>query len=307
MDKNVKIFALVGTFATLMVTVVSIIAIMREASWASTGIIIGIIAATITIIVPVAQSISLRFKHKGTESTEVVVGIQSKVTATNSSPTSSSPDEKQKAREMLTILVARSRPDYLYQALGKDPKKTKKRRKPQNVTEHKPEVITEVEPDNLIIQRAFDQVGKRALIKSLEGVTKADLASALGDKWDIVHFDCVVGSQGQLFLEDGQIHPQSLKELLAGKGVKLLVLMDCDSVKVVSTAASARIGALIAATGSLPVIVAERFCKTLYGGLAKGQNIGQAFSNARTAASVEFEGLWDPNLFFLDGDQSIAF
>lgn len=307
MDKNVKIFALVGAFATLMVTIVSIIAIMREASWASTGIIIGIIAATITIIVPVAQSISLRFKHKGTESTEVVVGIQSRATITDTAPAILPRDDKQKTQEMLTVLVVRSRPGYLYQALGKDPKKTKKRRKPQNVTEHKPEVITEVEPDNLIIQRAFDQVGKRALIKSLEGVTKADLASALGEKWDIVHFDCVVGSQGQLFLEDGQIQPQTLKELLASKGIKLLVLMDCDSVKVVSTAASAGIGALIAVTGSLPILVAEKFCKTLYSGLAKGYNIGQAFINARTAASVEFEGLWDPNLFFVDGDQSISF
>lgn len=83
MDKNVKIFALVGAFATLMISVVSIIAIIREASWASTGIIIGIIAATITIIVPVAQSISLRFSHKGTKSTEAVVEIQGKETSKN--------------------------------------------------------------------------------------------------------------------------------------------------------------------------------------------------------------------------------
>ena len=78
MDKNIKIFAMVGAFATLSITIVSIIAIFKDTSWASTGIIIGIICATITVIVPIAHNISLRFKHSSDDSTELDIDIKTK-------------------------------------------------------------------------------------------------------------------------------------------------------------------------------------------------------------------------------------
>lgn len=62
MDSNVKIFAIVGTFATVCVTVVSLFAISREAEWAHTVIISGIIGATITIVIPLARHILIKFR-----------------------------------------------------------------------------------------------------------------------------------------------------------------------------------------------------------------------------------------------------
>jgi hypothetical protein len=75
---DTKTFAIVGALATICVTIISIFAIIYQASWTMTGIIVGIICATITVIIPVTQSISLRLKRKKKDdSTEVDVGIKS--------------------------------------------------------------------------------------------------------------------------------------------------------------------------------------------------------------------------------------
>ncbi len=215
--------------------------------------------------------------------------------------------EGKEAGEIPKTLVVRSRPERLYKALGKDPTKVKKVRDPTNVVEHKPEVVTDVEPDSSIIQRAFDEVGRRVLLKSLDKASKSDLAYALREDWDIVHFDCVVGPKGQLFLEDGEVHPQALRELLAGKNISLLVLMDCDSLKVAATANSAGVTTLLAVTGSLPVLAAEKFCYGLYRGIARNRTLAEAFSDAKALASVELARSWESTLFVLDGDASIKF
>lgn len=215
---------------------------------------------------------------------------------------------KQKSRPALTrtgpprVLVVYSRPKYLYRMLGKDPNKVKKVKRPTHLIEHKPEVVTDVEPDSTIIQRVFDEIGKRILLRSLQDVTKSDLASALREEWDIVHFDCVVGPQGQLMLDDGEIDPQTLRELLINKNISLLVLMDCDSLKVVSSASSAGVSALVAVTGSLPVLAAEKFCYGLYRGIARNYSLSDAFTDAKALAAVELTGTWDSTLFVLDGD-----
>jgi hypothetical protein len=203
------------------------------------------------------------------------------------------------------ILVVHSRPEYLYRMLGKDSRKVKKVRKPANRIEHKPEVITDVEPDSSIVQRVFDEAGKRILLRSLQDATKSELAAALREEWDIVHFDCVVGPQGQLMVDDGEIDPQTLRQLLVNKDVSLLVLMDCDSLKVVSSANSAGVSALIAVTGSLPVLAAERFCYGLYRGIALNRTLGDAFADAKALASVELTGVWDSTLFVLDGESEL--
>jgi hypothetical protein len=216
--------------------------------------------------------------------------------------------KKQKPSAALTrtrsprVLVVYSRPTYLYEMLGTDPKKAKKVKRPTGLVEHKPEVVTDVEPDSSIIQRVFDEAGKRVLLRSLQDATKSDLASALREEWDIVHFDCVVGPQGQLMLDDGEIDPQTLRELLINKNIGLLVLMDCDSLKVVSSASSAGVSALVAVTGSLPVLAAEKFCYGLYRGIALNHHLGDAFTDAKALAAVELTSTWDSTLFVLDGD-----
>lgn len=203
------------------------------------------------------------------------------------------------------ILVVHSRPEYLFKMLGRDPKKVKKARRPANRTEHKPEVITDVEPDSSIVQRVFDEAGKQILLRSLQNATKSDLAVTLREEWDIVHFDCVVGPHGQLMLDDGEIDPQTLRELLVNKNVSLLVLMDCDSLKVVSSANSAGVRALIAVTGALPVLAAEKFCYGLYRGITLNHTIGDAFTDARALAAVELTDVWDSTLFVLDGESEL--
>jgi hypothetical protein len=192
--------------------------------------------------------------------------------------------------------------EYSSADLDKEPKKVKKIRNPASVVEHKPEVLTEVEPDSSIIQRVFDEAGKRVLLRSLNNATKSSLALALRDGWDIVHFDCVVGPEGQLYLDDGEIDPQMLRELLVNKVIGLLVLMDCDSLKVVSSANSAGVTTLIAVTGSLPVLAAEKFVYGLYKGLALKHTVADAFADAKAIAAVELTGNWDSTLFVLDGD-----
>jgi len=205
------------------------------------------------------------------------------------------------------ILVIHSRPDYLYKALGKDPKNVQKVKNPTAIREHKPEVITDIEPDSSIIQHVFDETGKRMVFKALSNSTKSDLAMALRSEWDIVHFDCVVGPNGQLFLDDGDISPQSLQELLSDKKVKLLVLMDCDSLRVVSSATSAGVKALIAVTGSLPVLAAEKFCFGLYKSIAAEKSLMDSFADGKALASIELGNSWESSLFVLDGDSSLKF
>jgi|GEM_PF-1590041 len=305
MDKNVKTFAVVGGMATLCITGVSVVAIMRDAAWVSAGIIVGIVCATITVIVPVAHSISVRLKRSGHEETEVGINIKTREPK-EAGQRRVGHKMRKKGGGVLSILVVRSRPDYLYQSLGRDPETRAKHRRPR-VVEYKPEIVADVIADGIIIQREFEKRGRRALVTHLESASKGEIVSALREKWDILHFDCVVGPEGQLCLEDGPIAPVALNQLLSGKDISLLVLMDCDSVKVVSTASAAGVGALIAVTRSLPVVIAEKFCYALYASLASGRTIAQSFSDAKAAASVEFGKTWDSNLFFVDGDTAIAF
>ena len=215
-----------------------------------------------------------------------------------------SQDSNSAKLDLPRILSVYSRPEYLYKMLKKDPKNVKKIKNPASVAEHKPEVLTDVEQDSSIIQRVFDEVGKPVLLRSLNNATKSDLASALRDGWDVVHFDCVVGPQGQLYLDDGEISPQTLREILVHKNIGLLVLMDCDSFKVVASANSAGVNALIAVTGSLPVLAAEKFVYGLYKGLALKYTVADALADARAITSVELMDNWDLTLFVLDGDSA---
>ena len=204
------------------------------------------------------------------------------------------------------VLAIRSRPKYLYDMLGRDPESVVRHRRPAGRIEHKPEIVTLVTADGDIIEREFNAQSRSLDLKKLDSVTKQQLAKVLSKSWDIIHFDCVVGPEGELFLDDGKIQPSTLGQLLKGKSTKLVVLMDCDSVKVVANASGAGVSALIAATGSVPVIAAENFCRALYSTLAKRERLGIAFSNAVDAAAVEL-GIWDPSLFFLDGDNRLVF
>ena len=63
MDSNAKVFAAVSAFATLCITLVSLYAINKDASWASFGIVVGIMGACVTVAVPVASAIRLKMRQ----------------------------------------------------------------------------------------------------------------------------------------------------------------------------------------------------------------------------------------------------
>lgn len=213
-----------------------------------------------------------------------------------------------KATENLKILAVRSRPTNV-SPYGEELPKEQKTRDPGTI-EYKPEYYTDVEPDSSIIQKAFDEAGKTPAIRIINNATKSDLANALTQNWDIVHFDCVVGSNSvtaQLYLNDGPLSPSTLKELLDAANIKLMVLMDCDSLKIVSSSFSADVKTLIAITGSVPVLVAEKFCYGFYRSIARGHTVGKAFEDAKSLAAVELPAIWDPTLFVLNGDTSLSF
>ena len=79
------------------------------------------------------------------------------------------------------------------------------------MAEHKPEVLTDVEQDSSIIQRVLMR-WKPVLLRSLNTFDD-QTGFALRDGWDVVHFDCVVGPQGQLYLDDSEISPDTAKYL----------------------------------------------------------------------------------------------
>ncbi len=70
-----RIIVFVGALATVCITIVSVVAIVRGAEWAAAGIIIGVVCATICAIIPVTQAISLKLQGKSTNSTTLNVGI----------------------------------------------------------------------------------------------------------------------------------------------------------------------------------------------------------------------------------------
>jgi hypothetical protein len=78
MRHEIKIFAVVGSLATICVTLVSLYAISKNAEWANIGIIVGIICATITVIIPVTQHILFRFKSSSDGSKEIGFNIAQK-------------------------------------------------------------------------------------------------------------------------------------------------------------------------------------------------------------------------------------
>lgn len=269
MDKNVKIFALVGAFATLMVSVVSIIAIIREASWASTGIIIGIIAATITVIVPVAQSISLRFSHKGTKSTEASVEIQGKETSIN--PASAVSDNNQKPQNVNeTPNQATDQTTLLFVAA--DPTDASRLRLGEEFREIQ---------EKLKLAKLRDRF--RLELPQLS-VRPADISQALLDvQPQIVHFSGHGASTGALCFENesGQTHlvqPEALAALFEqfANQVNCVLLNACYS-ETQAKAIAEHIEYVIGMNQAISDKAAIAFAVGFYQGLGAGRTIEEAY------------------------------
>nr|VFK54111.1 MAG: hypothetical protein BECKTC1821F_GA0114240_100412 [Candidatus Kentron sp. TC] len=70
-----KSFRVIGVFATTCVTVVALYAIYSNAEWAGTGIVVGMVCATLTVIAPIAQHVFLRFRSQADGSKAVDVEV----------------------------------------------------------------------------------------------------------------------------------------------------------------------------------------------------------------------------------------
>lgn len=212
-----------------------------------------------------------------------------------------------RAYDPLRVLVARSRPQLGYPR--PELPKEKKTKDPRSI-EYKPEYYTDVDPDSAVIQKVFQEAGRNIICRVLDDVNKVDLADALTERWDIVHLDCVIGSNeasANVYLNDGPLAPQAFQELLNAAEVTLLVFMDCDSLRMVQSSFAANVRSLIAITGSLPVLAAERFCYGFYRSLARGKDIRRSFTDAKSFCAVELPYIWDSDLFVLNGDGDVVF
>jgi hypothetical protein len=262
MDKSVKIFALVGAFATLMISVVSIIAIIREASWASTGIIIGIIAATITIIVPVAQS--MHVSHKGTKSTEAVVEIQGKEVIGLASPSTVDNQKSQdsdRITEQTTILFVAADPtDASRLRLGAE--------------------FREIQ-EKLKLAKLRDRF--RLELPQLS-VRPADISQALLDvQPEIVHFSGHGASTGALCFENelGQTHfvrPEALAALFEqfANYVNCVLLNACYS-ETQAKAIAEHVEYVVGMSQAISDKAAIAFAIGFYQALGAGRTIEEAY------------------------------
>ena len=269
-QQTTKFFVILSGFATLCVAVVAIIAIWLGASWAAVGIIVGIVGATMCGIVPVAQKISLRFRQGGERNTELDVGISTRSEAPSKKiPANHSSEPSEPAT--ISILVVQGM-----------------------------EISGTENAHSLIIKKALDSGRLRPYLRTLDNVTTADLASALRKHWDIVHFDCVVDSEGQLLLSTGEVvPPKVLRQFLDKLGIKLLVFTNCDSVRVVGAVHGAGVRVVIAAAGTVLVKEADAFVKALYGGIGQGEELENCFRVAQSSVAAMMGTRWDVNDFCL--------
>jgi len=209
-------------------------------------------------------------------------------------------------RKPVKILVIRARPKWLMEML----RRTGEVAKTRNYPELKPEYVSDVETDDKIVKRVFSERESRneCTIKILNPATKSDVAEALLEKWDIVHFDCVIASpNARLCLDDGMIEAHAMREILKDKEIRLLVLMDCDSLQIALTTKAIGVENMIAITRSLPVLAGERFTQGLYGAIEKGLSLDKSFQAGKQLASTEIERDYVEQLFVFEGNSEFEF
>lgn len=267
--QTTKLFVVLGAFATSCVTVVAVVAIWLDASWAAIGIVIAIVAATATAITPIANQISLRFRQKGESDTELDVNVS---TRSSTQDDQSHAEVRQHVSRSFSVLII----DSWEGKLGLD---------------HSTEAL---------IENALQDTNSRPFIRTLKSINAIQLAEVLSEHWDIVHFDCAVSTDGELKLSgEDCISSAVLRQLLEERGVRLAVFASCDSVRVVGATHNAGVYATIAVAGYLFDEVYYVFTETLYKSIGKGANISTSFQDALSSAAVKTSGSWDRANFVL--------
>ena len=156
-----------------------------------------------------------------------------------------------------------------------------------------------------IISSALDATGARTQVDLLRQATRQSLLSRLLNGYQILHLIANVAPDGTVLLADGSLSPDAFQYLLKDKGLRVLILSSCNSVSVVSALREARVPALIAATDTLRVDVADQFDEIFYGALGAGSPVSEAFRLAQETIRIKFSH--EPGLEFLVRPVSVLF
>lgn len=174
---------------------------------------------------------------------------------------------------------------------------------PDSASSGNPEVNGEV--TRQIISAALHASGAEFRVDLLQQATRQFLLNALLNRYQILHLIANVAPNGTVVLADGPLSPDAFQYLLKDKDLKILILSSCNSVSVVSALREAQVPALIAATYSLRVDVANRFDAVFYESLGSGKLVSEAFRLAQEMIRIEFSH--EPKMEFLVRPVSVLF
>lgn len=124
-----------------------------------------------------------------------------------------------------------------------------------------------------------NQVGVN--IRCIRGPSAQELAEALLQPTDILHILAHVRPSGDLPFQPDVVPPVLLREILRDKGVKLVVLMTCNSLNTALALGDADIGAMISTSNPRRATAEIHFVYNLYQALGRGDSIKKAFAFAR--------------------------
>jgi len=137
------------------------------------------------------------------------------------------------------------------------------------------------EMDMQAIADAMEKAPVELHIECIVGPSAVELGKALSKGIDILHILANVTREGGLPFWPETVFPGQLREILRGKGVRLIVLMTCNALNTASAMEDAEVLAMIS-TARYPRGFGEtRFISSLYAALASGSTISKAFAIAR--------------------------
>jgi hypothetical protein len=137
------------------------------------------------------------------------------------------------------------------------------------------------EMDMCAIADALEKAPIELQMDCIVGPSAVELGRALSRGVDILHILANVTREGGVPFWPETVFPAQLKEILRGKGVRLIVLMTCNALNTASAMEDADVLAMISTARYPRGYTETRFISGLYAALASGSTISEAFALAR--------------------------
>ncbi len=157
-----------------------------------------------------------------------------------------------------------------------------------------PITLLDVEEERRRVRVALQNANVAAQVQYVPHATTGAVKTALRDAWDIVHFTGHGTANAELLLENdfGEAHaltPADTAQLFGERKLPLVVLSACHSEIIARALHAAGIPALVAIDARVPIAdrAATIFAEHLYGALARGWTIGEAFRDAQRAVALD--------------------